>query len=142
MSDAKFFLDTNILAYTFDQDAPQKQAIAQGLLEDALMGKGCISYQVIQEFLNIALRKFSPAMTTEQAQQYLQTTLLYLCQYYPDENLYQRALDIQNRWRFSWYDSLIITAALELDCKILYSEDLQHKQEIETLVVINPFRKD
>ena len=106
------------------------------------MGKGCISYQVIQEFLNIALRKFNPAMTVEQAQQYLQTTLLYLCKYYPDEGLYQRALGIQNRWRFSWYDSLIITAALELDCNILYSEDLQHKQEIETLLVINPFRKD
>ena len=142
MKDAKFFLDTNIIAYTFDQDDPQKQTVAQILLEEALRGKGCISYQVIQEFFNIALRKFNPAMSTEQAQQYLQTTLFYLCQYYPDENLYRRALSIQNRWRFSWYDSLIITAALELDCKILYSEDLQHKQEIETLMIINPFKAD
>lgn len=140
MSDTKFFLDTNILAYTFDQGTPKKQAIAKGLLEDALLGKGCISFQVIQEFLNIALRKFDPPLTTEQGEQYLQTTLFFLCKYYPDENLYLRALGIQKRWRFSWYDSLIITAALELGCETLYSEDLQHLQEIETLTVINPFK--
>ena len=140
MRDAKFFLDTNILAYTFDKNALQKQAIAKKLLEEALTGRGCISFQVVQEFINIALRKFNPPLSTEQAEKYLQTILFFLCEYYPDETLYQRALGIQKRWRFSWYDSLIITAALELDCDILYSEDLQHKQEIETLTVINPFK--
>lgn len=139
MKDGRFFLDTNILLYTFDKTAPHKQAIANDLVEQALLGKGCISFQVMQEFLNTALRKFEPPMTTEQAQSYLQTTLQWLCDYYPSEDFYQRGLGIKERWRFSWYDSLIITAALECGCHTLYSEDLQHQQKVETLTILNPF---
>lgn len=139
MSDKKFFLDTNIIIYTFDHTAPHKQKIAQQLLEKALSGEGCIGYQVIQEFINVALRKFHPAMSIGQAQRYLESILTPICEFYPNENFYLHGLSIQERWRFSWYDSLIITAALETDCKILYSEDLQHQQKVESLVVINPF---
>ncbi len=139
MNANKFFLDTNIIAYTFDKTATRKQAIAQQLLECALKNQGIISFQVIQEFMNLALRKFAPAMSHKQAHNYLQAVLLPICDYYPSDSFYKRGLDIQNRWRFSWYDSLIITAALESDCKVLYSEDLQHVQKIETLTVQNPF---
>lgn len=139
MSAKRFFLDTNVIVYTFDHTAPQKQDVAQQLVEKSLTGEGCISYQVIQEFLNLALRKFSPHMSMSQAQRYLQNVLLPLCDYYPGEKFYQHGLSIQERWRFSWYDSLIITAALETGCNLLYSEDLQHKQKIETLTILNPF---
>lgn len=139
MSASSCFLDTNILAYTFDKSAPQKQKIAQHLLEEALQKRGMISYQVIQEFMNLALRKFTPVMTHDQASRYLSEVLLPICAYYPTESFYQRGLDIQARWRFRWYDSLIITAALESDCTTLYSEDLQHGQKIEKLTIINPF---
>ena len=54
--------------------------------------------------------------------------------------LYHRGLDLQIRYRFSFYDSLIVAAALEAGCKTLYSEDLQHAQEIEGLTIANPFR--
>ena len=77
-----------------------------------------------------------PPMSTEQAQRYLQTTLQWLCDYYPSEDFYQRGLKIKNRWRFSWYDSLIVTAALEYGCHTLYSEDLQH-QPIYLLVFLS-----
>ena len=97
MKDGRFFLDTNILLYTFDKTAPHKQTVANTLVEQALLGNGCISFQVIQEFLNTALRKFDPPMTTEQAQQYLQTTLLWLCDYYPNDDFYQRGLSIKDR---------------------------------------------
>jgi predicted nucleic acid-binding protein len=53
--------------------------------------------------------------------------------------LYQRALEIVERYRFSWYDSLIVASALESRCEVLYSEDLQHKQRIESLEIVNPF---
>lgn len=139
MSADSFFLDTNILVYTFDKTAPLKQQVAQHLLEEALRKRGIISYQVIQEFMNLALRKFTPVMTHDQASRYLSDVLLPICDYYPTDAFYQRGLDIQARWRFSWYDSLIITAALESDCKTLYSEDLQHGQKIEELTIINPF---
>lgn len=139
MSDKRFFLDTNVLIYTFDQTAPQKQEIATKLLEDALDGKGCISSQVIQEFLNVAMRRLNPPFATAQSQRYLEAVLFPLCEFYPNDGFFQRGLGIQERWRFSWYDSLIITAALECRCETLYSEDLQHKQKIEDLTIINPF---
>jgi len=139
MSGKAFFLDTNILIYTFDHTSTRKQEIATELLEDAIRGKGCTSYQVIQEFLNVASRRLSPPLTETQSQQYLKTVLAPLCEFYPDSDFFRRGLDIKERWRFSWYDSLIITAALECGCETLYSEDLQHKQKIESLTVINPF---
>ncbi len=142
MSAKKFFLDTNILIYTFDKTAPEKQDISKQLIESALNNKGVISYQVVQEFMNIALRKFTPPMTNTQAQRYLADVLMPICSYYPIDNFYKHGLDIQNRWRFSWYDSLIITAALESECDVLYSEDLQHGQKIETLTIYNPFMED
>ncbi len=139
MNAKKFFLDTNIIAYTFDETAEKKQAIAQQLLERAFKKEGVISYQVIQEFMNLALRKFKPPMTNIQAKRYLEEVLLPICDYYPVDAFYKRGLDIQNRWKFSWYDSLIVTAALESGCDVLYTEDLQHAQNIETLTVWNPF---
>ena len=139
MNASKFFLDTNIIVYTFDITAPEKQNIAQGLLESALNNGGIISYQVIQEFMNLALRKFQPVMTHKQAQDYLREVLLIICDFYPTDDFYTRSLDIHNRWRFGWYDTLIIGAALESGCDVLYSEDLQHGQKVEELSICNPF---
>lgn len=139
MNAAKFFLDTNIIAYTFDQRDIRKQGIAKDLLEQALAGKGSISLQVVQEFLNIALRKFETPLSFAQSQQYMDAVLVHLCTYFPDMDTFTRALSIKERWRYSWYDSLIITAALDLDCEVLYSEDMQHQQQIEGLMIVNPF---
>lgn len=55
--------------------------------------------------------------------------------------LYQRALDVQSRWRFGFYDSLIVASALSANCTRLLTEDLQHGQRIEQLTVENPFRR-
>jgi predicted nucleic acid-binding protein len=57
----------------------------------------------------------------------------------PSPNLYQRGLDLQSRYQLSFYDSLIVAAALEGGCKTLYSEDLQHGQRIDGLTIKNPF---
>jgi predicted nucleic acid-binding protein len=65
--------------------------------------------------------------------------LFTLCQVFPTEEFYIQALEIKNRWRFSFYDSLIISAALEAKCNILYSEDLQHNQKVGELTIINPY---
>lgn len=97
MSGVEFFLDTNILVYTFDKTAPAKQARATQLLEQALLGQGCISFQVVQEFLNLALRKFEPPMSEQQAKRYLQTTLEPLCTVFADVSLYERALAVRER---------------------------------------------
>jgi len=65
--------------------------------------------------------------------------LFPICEVFPSEKLYISALDIREKWKFSFYDSLIIAAAVEANCKILYSEDLQHNQKIYDLTILNPY---
>lgn len=139
MSD-KFFIDTNILIYTFDRSSPSKRKTAISLVETALIsGHGYISFQVVQECLNVLTRKFRTPLNADQARNYLQTTLLPICRVHSSIPLYERAIDLQERWQFSLYDSLILASALEANCSILFSEDMQNKQKIEYLMVINPF---
>ncbi len=139
MSD-RFFLDTNILVYSFDRTATRKQLRARELIAKALEGRGVISFQVVQEFLNVALRKFARPMTVEQAQDYLDTVLVPLCRVHSDPSLYGEALSAHLRWRFSFYDSLVVAAALRSGCDTLYSEDLHHGQRIGRLTIVDPFR--
>ncbi len=74
MSD-RFFLDTNIFVYSFDTNAPKKAARSTELIRRALdTGKGIVSYQVVQEFFNLALRRFAEPMSGADAEQYLSTT--------------------------------------------------------------------
>ena len=136
----KYFLDTNIIIYSFASDNESKQAIARRLIAQALgYQSGCISYQVVQEFLNVALRKFNRPLSSSDAQKYITATLEPLCEIYSSIPLYHKAIEIKERWQFSFYDSLIISAALTANCTVLYSEDMQHEQKIEDLVIINPF---
>ena len=139
MSAERFFLDTNILVYTFDRHATAKRAIAVALVEDALNGGGCISYQVVQEFLNLATRRFTPPFAADVANQYVSKVLLPLCTVHSSAELYDQALGLHYRLRYSLYDSLIIAAAQRADCTILYSEDLQHGQGVDRLTITNPF---
>ena len=109
-------------------------------METALAsGDGVISYQVVQEFLNVATRRFQMPMTSEGAHEYLQSVLEPLCTVFPSIALCERAIDLSERWQYGFYDSLIIGAALEVDCSILYSEDLHSGQKIESLTIVNPF---
>ena len=139
MSD-KCFLDTNILIYTFDHSTQNKRAVAQSLVEKALTSKnGAISFQVIQEFINVSTKKFDKPLSLQDAQIYLNAVLSPLCRFYPDTNFYSQALQTKQKWRYSWCDSLIITAALNLNCTQLYSEDLQHDQKLDGMTIVNPF---
>jgi len=140
MSDKSFFIDTNIFVYSFDGRNQGKSEIAKALIGDALSsGKGRISYQVIQEFLNVSTRKFETPLTATDAQIYLKAVLEPLCEVYASIGLFHQALEVASRWRYSFYDSLIISAAISANCDILYSEDLQHSQSIGNLKIVNPF---
>lgn len=137
----KYFLDTNIFIYSFDSDSPKKQVKAQQLINDSLNHrKGAISSQVVQEFLNVATTKFAKPLSIADADLYLTSVLLPLCVFYPDRDFFHKALQIKNRFKFSFYDSLILTSALETNCTVLYSEDFQDSQKIMTLTIKNPFR--
>lgn len=136
----RFFLDTNIFVYSFDSRAPQKAKRARQLIRRALeTRKGIISYQVVQEFFNVALRRFAQPMTTADAEQYLATVFRALWVVHSSQALYGDALRLSGRYALSWFDSLIVAAALQGECAVLYSEDLQHRQRFGDLRVENPF---
>lgn len=133
------FLDTNVLLYLFDNTAPSKQKIAQNLIEEGLHdGSACISFQVIQESLNVLTKKLMASQ--EDTVRFLEDVLLPLCTVYSHEALYRQAVDWRYRYKYSMYDSLILAAADDAGCSVLLSEDLQHGQVIGALRIENPFR--
>lgn len=136
----RFFLDTDVFAYSFDTTAPAKARKAALLIRRAAdSGQGVVSYQVVQEFFKIALRRFPQPMAMAEAEQYLITVFRPLLAIHSSPALYVEGLRIGAIHRFSWYDSLIVAAALEAQCETLFSEDLQHGREIEGLKIQNPF---
>lgn len=134
----KFFLDTNILIYSFDEGAPEKRDRSRHLINLALQsGNGLISIQVVQEFLNAATGKFSTPMTLQDSQRYLRKVLNPLCQVYTDLPLLENGLNISDETSYSFYDSLILAAAIKANCDVLYSEDFQHRQIVQGVKIVN-----
>lgn len=137
---ARYFLDTNILAYCFDARHPGKHARANHLVREGIeLRTAIISYQVVQEFISVALRKFHPVLQISDLQQYATVVLRPMLGVPSSMILYHRALELFDRYRFHWYDSLILAAAVEAQCDVLSSEDFRHKQRIEGVEIINPF---
>lgn len=134
------FLDTNVLVYLVDRRSPAKQAIAQQLVATALAERsGIISFQVVQETLQALTRKARQVLPAADAGELLHAVLLPLWQVHPTPALYERGLQLQAKQGFSFYDSLIVAAALEAGCRRLLSEDLQHGRKVGTLRIENPF---
>lgn len=135
-----FFLDTNIFVYTFDSTAPAKASRARQLVREALATRnGIISYQVVQEFFNVALKRFAQPMSVAEAEQYLTTVFRPLLAVHSSPALYLEALRLSGKHGIAWYDGLIVAAAAASHCDILYSEDLQHGRKLEGLRIENPF---
>ena len=130
---AKVFFDTAVLVYILKK-GDKKSAIADRLLAAG----GVLSVQVLNEFANVAHRKLG--MKWVEIEEAL-LNILYLCLPPADITVetHTVALEIAKRYGFHIYDSLILASALETKCTILYSEDLQHGQKIQSLTVQNPF---
>jgi predicted nucleic acid-binding protein len=136
----RFFLDTNIFVYAFDPHVPAKARKAVALIRRAAdTGSGVISYQVVQEFFNVAFRRFSPAMTTAEAEEYFGTVFRPLLAVHSSPALYLAAMRIKEQHRLGWYDSLMVAAAFEAGCDTFYSEDLRHGRKFADLLIQNPF---
>lgn len=137
---AEVFLDSNIFVYLFDETDTRKNQRAEDVVRQALAtGRGCISCQVVQETINVVTRKLDA--TREEARELLDDVLIPLWRINPTRDLYRRGLDLQQRYGFSFYDSLIAAAALEAGCRTLYSEDMQHGQRVGGLTIADPFRQ-
>ena len=137
---AEYFIDTNIFIYQLEALDPRKSAAADRIVRAGVeLGNACISFQVVQECLNTILRKAEITMNTDQTRIYLDTVLAPLFAVPANLSLYHRALGVQSRYGYHFYDALIIGAALEAGCRLLYSEDLNQGQQIENLTIVNSF---
>ena len=96
-----------------------------------------MSYQVVQETADALTGKLG--VSPDSIRRLLDDVLVPLWQVSPTLALYHGAISLQSRYRFSFYDSIIVAAALEAGCTRLYSEDLQHDQQIQQLTITNPF---
>jgi len=137
----RFFLDTNVFVYSFDDSAVAKAKRAANLIREAVeTRKGVVSYQIVQEFFNVAIRRFAKPMSAADADHYMGRVFRPLWIVHSSEVLFRNALRICEDNRLPWYDSLAIAAALEAGCNVLYSEDLQHSRKFGSLQILNPFR--
>lgn len=142
MSVAESFIDTNLFIYQLEARDEAKLEVADAIIRRGVAtGDACISFQVVQETLNVILRKAEIPLDAGSARLYLETVLAALYRVPSSVALYQRGLALQGRYQLAFYDALIVAAALEAGCTRLWSEDLQHGQRIERLTIENPFRR-
>lgn len=132
------FLDTNILVYTDDADAPDKSERAIELVEQAIRSKkGVISTQVLQEYFAASTRKLGVAAETAKQRARLIARMSVIQIATGD---IMAAIDRVQLHRLSFWDALIVQAARKAECSVLLTEDLQHGQVIDGVRIINPFR--
>lgn len=134
MSD-NVFLDTNLWVYLFSKNPEFKYARINQLFSTQIQSI-VISSQILGELYNVLLKK--KFQTQPQAQAILAQLVAGFDILEIDATKVLKAVEINARYGFSYWDSLVIATALLSDCKILYSEDMQHGQSIETLQIINP----
>jgi predicted nucleic acid-binding protein len=95
---------------------------------------------MIDKKLHRSRLRFEPSMAVAEAEQYLTTTLRPLLAVHPSASFFSEALRLKSKHAISWYDALIVTAAIMGECKVLYSEDLPHGQRFGDLRIENPFQ--
>lgn len=131
------FLDTNILLYGYDLDAPAKRSVAQALIEQAWRQprNTAISVQVLQEFyVNFVRRGHRPDEAASVVGDFLLLPVI-------DNSvaLFRLGMTLQTRWQLSLWDAMIVAAAQASGARELFTEDLNHGQDYGGVLAINPF---
>jgi len=139
MSGSKTFLDTNIIVYAFDASAKRKHEIARQILIDLWdSGRGMISTQVLQEFYVTVTQKIPKPLDRKWAIQTIKD-LLHWDVVVNDGDAIMEAVDIQTRCRFSFWDAMIIQAALRGGASVILSENLDGGGKVPGVSIKNPF---
>jgi predicted nucleic acid-binding protein len=136
---SRAFFDTNVLLYLFDNSVPAKKARAQEVFYDEVeAGRAVLSTQILQEFYVNATRKLAEPLSAEAAEEQVRD-FARLPLVRTDEVMILAAIERHRSMSFSFWDALVVEAALRAGADRLLTEDLQHGQEIEDLTVENPF---
>ncbi|MGC3985446.1 MAG: PIN domain-containing protein [Pseudorhodoferax sp.] len=133
------FFDTNVLVYTVDASAGRHRQIAQECFAETLREHEVVlSTQVLQEFFNVTTRKLRPPLSVREAtEQMRQLARLQVLGTSAQSVL--DAIALAEQHQLSWWDALILEAALRAGAERLYSEDGQHGRRFGSLEIVNPF---
>lgn len=135
----KTFIDTNIFVYCFDNGSPEKKKkaieIVEGFWENS---KGVLSFQVLKEFFVTVTEKLPNKMDLRDAKAAVIDLLTWEI-FHESKSSFEKSLQIVERYRLSFWDANIVSAAILSDCAQIFSEDLRHRQTIEGVKIVNPF---
>ena len=134
---ARSFFDTNVLIYADDQAAPAKQRRALDLVaEHRLAGTGVVSLQVLQEYFVTVTRKLhvDPRVARRKVELLAEFDVAA-----PDVGDILAAIDLHRLHGFSFWDALVVRAAKQSGCRVVFSENMQEAREIDGVHIVNPF---
>ena len=136
------FVDTNILVYARDKSDPAKQARAAEILAYLWRNRtGRLSPQILHEYYVTVTRKLKPGLSRTEARQDVRDLL----EWHPrpvSAGVLESAWEIEDRWKLSWWDSLVVASALDSGATTLLSEDMQDGLAIHWLEILDPFSEE
>jgi predicted nucleic acid-binding protein len=139
MKGDRVFLDTNIIIYAYTSSGEKKHSIAMNIIEDLWRsGSGVISTQVLQEFFVCVTTKIQKLLNEVNAREIVHDLLKWDVVLNDGESIV-KAIDIHQRYHYSFWDALIIQAAIQGNAAVLLSEDLSDGQIIQGVMIKNPF---
>ena len=134
------FVDTNILVYAEDRDTKKKHEAARDLVVELWDQRiGVLSIQVLQEFYITITRKLKKPLASTKALEVIEEYLTWTVV----ENtgrLLTSAIELQQKAHLSFWDAMVVQAAIDAGCDKLYSEDMNAGQRFGSLVIVNPFK--
>ncbi len=140
MKGTRTFVDTNVLVYAHDSSAGRKNEIARDTLLDLWeSGMGILSTQVLQEFFTTLTRKIAKPVESASARQIIEDLLKWTVVINDGDSILA-AIDIYNRYKLSFWDSMIVQAAVRGGAEVLLSEDMSDGQIIHGVRISNPFQ--
>lgn len=137
----KAFVDTNILIYAHDENESSKHDHAVRLIDQLWdEQRGVLSTQVLQEFAINLRKSIRLRLSSAEVRRRIESFLAWEIVINPPRAIV-RALEIEGKYKVSFWDAMIVQAAVNAGCEVLYSEDLSHGQEYEGVLVVNPFEE-
>lgn len=133
------FVDANVLVYAFDSSAGRKQQAARALLERLWEGNsGCVSIQVLQEFFVTVTKKVAKPLPVEEAKARVREFAAWSV-FAPAPEDVVAAVDLHTQAKIGFWDAMIVVAAAESGCDVLWTEDLSDGQSLRGVRIRNPF---
>jgi len=136
----RIFVDTNILVYAHDVSAGNKHATAKNMIQELWESKaGCLSIQVMQEFYVSVTQKVPQPLNHIVAKEIVRD-LTYWNVHEPNSDDVLNAIDLQQRYKISFWDAMILQSALQLECSLIWSEDMNPGKMYDSVNLENPFQ--